>query len=625
MRSGGSVSGRLRHWEPQAFAALVALSAATLALWTATPTVVALRFTTVLMIASLGLAAAAVTGRVRLLRHDPWLAAALAGCVGAIMLSTAASPIRWDVLTWGFGEGTSAPYWIACLVVFGVSALSPVGHLSRRAVSLGVALLTLMSVIGVVQRQTGTTVEGLVGGGSNYLGPLVAMGAPVALGLARTTAEAVWRWSWRGSAALLAAGALLTGSGAGAVALIVVALVAALIRPSLLGVPDTARLAVRVAAYVFLALTIGAVVLAGFSDILPSSVDAEIEDELFGRSTEDRLQLWRTAAEMVRERPLSGWGPDGFTFGSQGHLEVALMARAYAHEDVLVDPRLSFPQDAHSFVMSILSELGLVGGLAFLLLGVVWCRQVLVSPPGAEPARDLRASFALGALAIGVSGLAVPWSTASSLFPVTIAGLAIAGGRGASLGRSLKAPLLYGAVAAFLVLSVFLSMGFIGGSLAAYSASRQVGSPLMALDRLERAVIFQPNWALQEFQLLQQQAASIGHLMTGEEFIALYDAAPSPVRRHAPFSTTLVRMAVDADPSVEVLEWGARELDVAMAAAPAYPESFMEAARIAYMLGRSEDGAELWSAVQWAAGSGIYRLYAPRIEALAASAGGAVQ
>lgn len=98
--------------------------------------------------------------------------------------------------------------------------------------------------------------------------------------------------------------------------------------------------------------------------------------------SDPRLEYWRQATRMLRERPLFGSGPGSFYFGSR-----RLQSRPSA-----------FSWFAHSFPLQTLAEQGVLGALpVFILFGwVAWCmiRFVIVHPPG----QSALSRLALGAL-----------------------------------------------------------------------------------------------------------------------------------------------------------------------------------------------------------------------------------
>lgn len=83
-------------------------------------------------------------------------------------------------------------------------------------------------------------------------------------------------------------------------------------------------------------------------------------------SDETRVQIWLTALKAIRERPLLGWGPDGFSD--------AFMA----FRDPVIWGHRSFysVESSHSLALDVLVFYGAVGAAAWVYLGrKVWLRQ----------------------------------------------------------------------------------------------------------------------------------------------------------------------------------------------------------------------------------------------------------
>ncbi len=76
-------------------------------------------------------------------------------------------------------------------------------------------------------------------------------------------------------------------------------------------------------------------------------------DFLFTRSTETRLRIWNSSMEMLRERPLFGYGPETFP----------IIFQSFADSKILgLEQLSSIPDKAHNVLIELLSE----GGVVFL-------------------------------------------------------------------------------------------------------------------------------------------------------------------------------------------------------------------------------------------------------------------
>ena len=138
------------------------------------------------------------------------------------------------------------------------------------------------------------------------------------------------------SAAILLIAALAAGSRAGAILLIAEAVILAGRRNLLLSIP-----AVALAASLF--------VLASGSQRIGNPLEGD-----------HRLEIWRSTIEMIRERPLTGWGVGEFT----------RIYPAYASFD-----NGQFVNAAHSDWLEWASEFGVPATLASLVLILRWLRK----------------------------------------------------------------------------------------------------------------------------------------------------------------------------------------------------------------------------------------------------------
>jgi hypothetical protein len=110
----------------------------------------------------------------------------------------------------------------------------------------------------------------------------------------------------------------------------------------------------------------------------------------FGISLRGRLDTWLVSLEVVRARPLLGWGLDGFRHGFAQVVPAEFVA-TYGDERI---------QDrAHSLPLDHAAATGILGGLALLVLGVAIVRSLDLAGPRA---RTLAAtSFGLGVFLFG--------------------------------------------------------------------------------------------------------------------------------------------------------------------------------------------------------------------------------
>lgn len=174
-------------------------------------------------------------------------------------------------------------------------------------------------------------------------------------------------------------GALL-GLAAGAIALIVFA----------------ARRGVRPPRRVVLALVaLAAVALVAGVPVLASTPVGERLEPLtrFDASTRERLYLWRSALQLVVERPLLGVGPDNFMVGYPS---------VRAAETARISGPDTLSRSTHSWVLRGLTDAGLAGFLAYvaMLLMALWLAWRARTPTAAVAGTVLVAYLAQGAVAV---------------------------------------------------------------------------------------------------------------------------------------------------------------------------------------------------------------------------------
>jgi len=191
-------------------------------------------------------------------------------------------------------------------------------------------------------------------------------------------------------AGLVATRAVVAGSGAAGVALLLVWLATRRASGGGLG---------RAAAALAVAIVLGGAVVA----ITP--LGARLAATLQGSAVADRVLIWELAARMAADRPLLGWGPD--SFGA-----VSLRYRQPGSEATLYSQRQN---SAHDWALQAAATTGL-GGLAALLVVIVafgaslW-RALRPRPEVAGPALVAFATYwAQGLFTVGANSVDwVPW------------------------------------------------------------------------------------------------------------------------------------------------------------------------------------------------------------------------
>jgi O-antigen ligase len=239
-------------------------------------------------------------------------------------------------------------------------------------------------------------------GHPNLMGVLTAAAAPMALARAMTAGGPRSRWLYGGAALLLAAATILTlsraawlGLGAGLMASTALAL----------GRPGRDRTPGRPSGWALL-VCVGAVALVAVGIAASGlwGVFAKRVLETFaggGASGSSRLEIWRTALEAWRARPLIGQGPDLFET-----VFTRFQTPAYWRFEWT-----GLPTHAHSIYLHTLATRGIVGLIAagawvVALAGAAlraWCARVLGTAAPGAPAGLVAAG--IGALvSIAIAG-----------------------------------------------------------------------------------------------------------------------------------------------------------------------------------------------------------------------------
>ena len=205
--------------------------------------------------------------------------------------------------------------------------------------------LTVVEMVGEQEVDFDDPRYAAIGFDPNDMGVTLAIGIPIAAYLA-LTGERRWRHLWFAYVPLALSGIALSGSrGAMITAVVAIACV----------VTWTGRRSLA-AAGATLALVVAGVLSVWW--LKPETWERALtfRQQIAGGTLGDRLPIWRAAWDVLRDHPVAGVAIGGFPEA--------------------VAPFLTFPSAAHNTVLSVLVELGLVGGLLYfgavvaVLLGV---------------------------------------------------------------------------------------------------------------------------------------------------------------------------------------------------------------------------------------------------------------
>ncbi|MFE1960246.1 O-antigen ligase family protein [Streptomyces sp. NPDC059479] len=315
--------------------------------------------------------------------------------VGAVVLGACAV---WALISAAGTDGRPEGVLLAVLAVTAGYASGRIsGSLAPVATASVMAVAWLAAAIASGQEGFGTAVAvGTPPGDTGAVAGLLVLAAGAACCAATAAGPSSVRLTMTLLAVTIAGAALLFGSVAGFVAVLGVLLCSL----------ATARTRRRVAGLAGLALVTALVVGASWAvaeQVLPEGLSVSLEGQL----TQHRVALWQDAAELAKEHPLLGSGPDRF-----GDLSPT------------VTQSLDSDSTPHSAALQQAAEQGVVG---VLLLGAVfgWLLYGLVRSACSTPV-VLTAGAALTALAAVASV-----GNALSFTPVTagaglLAGLATA-------------------------------------------------------------------------------------------------------------------------------------------------------------------------------------------------------
>lgn len=281
-----------------------------------------------------------------------------------------------------------------------------VGVVALGATQWGAKTVDLSAITDHLPRLESTLFPG--GFNPNEIAGAMAALLPLALGCAFYPLER-WRWLWRGAAAL-AVGvmllALLLGQSRFAIAGVLAAGVMIVV---LLGGSRWRWIGLGAAGLLILAQII--IVIDPLSTLEISAEDAAsgpgILSQRDERTMDHRFSIWRSAAEIVSDHPLTGAGMDRFRYGP-------------VRDDYPI-AGYDFPTPhTHNKFVQIAADLGLPGLIVFIGWNVTaWVMLVLCWRDGGRKVRVVSAAVGGALLAYMVYGLgdAIPlWDRFSFIY-----------------------------------------------------------------------------------------------------------------------------------------------------------------------------------------------------------------
>jgi O-antigen ligase len=180
--------------------------------------------------------------------------------------------------------------------------------------------------------------------------------------------------------------------------------------------------------------------------IVPTPLSSRIQQTLGGIDVRDRVLIWESAARAIGERPVFGWGTDGF--------HVAYPQFRQVEANAVMGPDIN-QSSAHDWVLQQGATIGLAGlaALVALIAATTWSlwRHGLAARPA------LAAPLLLAYVAYWAQGLVTVGSIGVDWLPWAVIGgaAALSGERAPSIPLRARTPALFGAglVAAALLLA----------------------------------------------------------------------------------------------------------------------------------------------------------------------------
>ena len=338
-----------------------------------------------------GAVAAALAAAVRPDHLPPAVIWAWIAVVGTALLATVTAPLPLDALL-----GDSARR-MGLITIAVLPAAYVVGASTRHARTEVLRASTVLSLILVLMLSVRLVAGGLLAarsalvGNSGQLGGYLVLLAGLSLVVARTDADP--RWRVVGAVASIGALGSVVLTGSYAATLAAVALCAWLFWDARRSSPTTVAVAVT-----------GGLALLGIALVWSEQYRA------LAPSIRGRVETWLVSIGVIAERPLTGWGLEGFRHGFAASVPTSFVA-------TWGDDRI---QDrAHSLPLDHLAATGLLGGVALLVFVVVLVRSI---DRGDPVDRSLLA--VLGAMGVFLLGWFPEFELAAAL--LAVAGLATA-------------------------------------------------------------------------------------------------------------------------------------------------------------------------------------------------------
>lgn len=492
--------------------------------------------------------------------------------VVSVVASAANSRFPSLAFTYGGDTGVSGPYWIALLVIMGMSSLVVLGRTTINALRWQYLWIVPVAVVCMIQMITsGHASFGFVN--IDYFSPMMLTFAPVALGMAAKYPSQ--RGPWTLAAFILWASVLVGKTLSGLIGLAAQLVFLAMFAPGLLHLKRAARIALIV---VLLSASLMFMVFGAlhFSGALPAPLEEIASTSVFGVSSITRIEMWKVGYQEWRHRILLGVGPDEYKF--EGQRYVSDLFHQLEHYS---EPGIALPSDPHSLMVLLPVDFGLLGVAAAFILAAGWAIGVMSAPFKSTEGHLLRWSFALGALGFGYASMFTPFPLLFGGAPMMITGLALVRPQDPLQGQQRWVPHKLVGASLAMILAVAL-----GGAAMIGRADFAGGGPLAP----DKPGIFdvsrlQPQMHYYRFANLRERGRLLARANDPEaykRYQKLVDESPESVRGFAPYLVELVRMSVDdaLRTGRKDLSWETARLARAHRLSPTLPEIEVERAHV---------------------------------------------
>lgn len=547
--------------------------------------------------------------------HRKLLFVALGLCAASVVISAANSQFPGLEFTYGGATGVSAPYWIALIVIVGLSSRVTLGKATLTAIAWQYVWVVPVAIIGGAQSLfLGRASFGFAN--VDLLAPMMLLFAPTALALgAKYPDRAVL---WRTIAAILFVTVLVTRTLAGLFGLGAELLFLAWFTPTLIGLRANGRV------LVIASLTVALIAFMTFGSLyvhneLSTPTENFASEKVLGASSVTRVEMWRVGAEIWKHRLLTGVGPDGYAFEGQQYFGKRLFLLEHYPA-----PDEELPMDPHSLVVLLPVDFGILGTLAALLLAFAWGRGVMSPPFKSSEGHLLRWSFAIGCLGFGYAALFTPFPLLYGGVPAMMAGLALVrptDPRPWPDTPRISHPGRFAAVAA-----VVLALALGGATVTSWGVFVQAsnsGSLTSSDSALRVASRIQPQVFYYRYLLLHNRGELIRRGSTPDvyrKYQLAVDNAPIGVKGYAPYLVELVRLSIRQAESSRRndLTWEMARLADAEKIGPSLPEVGIERAHALIAAGEyAKARTELDSMMQWRGSTTRWEQYDTLLRSLA--------